>query len=68
MYLVDHFLLVCMSTTKRFEGMNNIVEMKIKSYFMLLEFMMKYEGGSLQQFMGKRMPKTMRGSMLPKKP
>lgn len=33
-----------MSTTQHSEGMNNIFKMKIKSHFVLLEFMSKYEG------------------------
>lgn len=42
MYLVDYFF-TSMSSTQRSEGMKNIVKMKIKSYFTVMEFMTKYE-------------------------
>lgn len=42
-YLSNYFFAV-MSTTQQNEEMNNIMKMKVKSHFMLLEFITKYKG------------------------
>lgn len=41
--LYDPIFFVSMSMTQRSEGMNNIVKMKIKSYYTLLEFNGNFE-------------------------